>query len=137
MPRGTVRRAFVLVCIAGSSRIRDRGRRGSLWTGADVAAAGGPQMFTANAERRASRCRPARAAGTGTGTVLHNRSPKITRITVNLSFSGLTSNAIAGHIHGPAAAGANAGVLFDFAGVVPAATSGSIPRRPLPSVPRR
>ena len=50
-----------------------------------------------------------------------------TQIVVNLSFSGLTSAAIAAHIHGAAAAGANAGVLFDFSGVTPSATSGTIP----------
>ena len=65
--------------------------------------------------------------GSGTGTVLLNATED--QITVNMSFAGLTSNAIAAHIHGPAAAGANAGVLFDFSGVTPAATSGSIPQQ--------
>jgi hypothetical protein len=65
------------------------------------------------------------SGGTGTGTVLLNAAE--TQITVNLNFTGLSSAASAAHIHGPAAAGANAGVLFDFAAVVPAATSGSIP----------
>ena len=67
------------------------------------------------------------SAGTGTGTVLLNAAAN--QITVNMSFSGLTSNAIAAHIHGPAFAGANAGVLFDFSAVTPAATSGSIPEQ--------
>lgn len=65
------------------------------------------------------------SGGTGTGTVLLNGDE--TQIVVNLSFSGLTSVAIAAHIHGAAAAGANASVLFDFSGVIPSATSGSIP----------
>jgi hypothetical protein len=70
------------------------------------------------------------SAGTGTGTVLLNGDE--TQIVVNLSFSGLSSPAIAGHIHGPAAAGANAGVLFDFSFVMPSATSGSIPAQTYP-----
>jgi hypothetical protein len=65
--------------------------------------------------------------GTGTGMVALNAAENL--LIVNMSFSGLTSNAIAAHIHGPAAAGANAGVLFDFASVVPNATSGSIPQQ--------
>ena len=47
-------------------------------------------------------------------------------ITVNTSFSGLTSPAILAHIHGPAPIGVNAPVLFPFTGV-PNATSGTIP----------
>jgi Cu/Zn superoxide dismutase len=65
--------------------------------------------------------------GTGIGTVVLNSAE--TQITVNLTFSGLTSNANAAHIHGPGAAGTNAGVLFDFSGVTPVATSGTIPQQ--------
>jgi Cu/Zn superoxide dismutase len=68
---------------------------------------------------------PVASSGTGTGTVQLNATEN--QITVDLTFSGLSSNANAAHIHGPAAAGANAGVLFDFSGVTPAATSGTIP----------
>jgi hypothetical protein len=50
------------------------------------------------------------------------------QITVNVSFSGLSAPATAGHIHGPAAPGSNAPVLFPFAGV-PNATSGNIPEQ--------
>ncbi len=70
---------------------------------------------------------PVNSNGTGIGTVLLNTAE--TQITVNMSFSGLTSNASMAHIHGPAATGANAGVLFDFSGVTPAATSGTIPQQ--------
>lgn len=45
-------------------------------------------------------------------------------ITVLLSFSGLSGNAVAGHIHGPAPAGMNAAVLFNLS--PPAASSGAI-----------
>src|SRR5262249_41639852 len=58
--------------------------------------------------------------GTGTGAVLLNAAE--TQITVNVSFSGLTSAANMGHIHGPAGVGINAGILFPFS-AVPAATS--------------
>lgn len=66
-------------------------------------------------------------AGTGAGTVLLNAAR--TQITVNLSFTGLSSNVNAAHIHGPAEVGGNAGILFDFTSVTPAATSGSIPEQ--------
>ena len=67
---------------------------------------------------------PTGSSATGTGTV--SLSADHTTITVNLTFSGLTANATAGHIHGPAGPGVSAPVLFPFTGV-PAATSGSIP----------
>src|SRR5439155_23490218 len=65
------------------------------------------------------------AIGSGTVGVSADQST----ITVNMSFSGLTGGpASAAHIHGPAAQGATANVLFPFSGV-PAATSGSIPEQ--------
>jgi predicted RNase H-like nuclease len=70
---------------------------------------------------------PVVSQGTGTGIVALNAAED--KLFVNMSFSGLTSPAILAHIHGPAAAGANAVVLFDFAAVVPNATSGSIPQQ--------
>ena len=66
---------------------------------------------------------PNASTGTGTGTVDLNAAE--TQITVNASFTGLTSNATQGHIHGIAPPAMNAGVLFGFSSV-PAATSGSI-----------
>ncbi|OLE52491.1 MAG: TIGR03118 family protein [Acidobacteria bacterium 13_1_20CM_3_53_8] len=44
---------------------------------------------------------------------------------VSLFFTGLTSNANGAHIHGPAAPGTNANIIFPFSNV-PAATSGSV-----------
>ena len=68
---------------------------------------------------------PANAsAATGLASVVLNAAE--TTITVNANWTGLSANATAGHIHGPAAPGVNAPVLFPFAGV-PAATTGSIP----------
>src|SRR5438105_15476953 len=70
---------------------------------------------------------PANASpGTGLGTLV--LSADQSTITVNESWSGLTAPATLSHIHGPAAPGANASVLFPFSGV-PSATSGSIPQQ--------
>ena len=71
---------------------------------------------------------PANASSaTGLASVVLNAAE--TTITVDVSWTGLSANATAGHIHGPAASGVNAAVIFPFAGV-PAATSGSIPSQP-------
>src|SRR2546423_20322 len=70
---------------------------------------------------------PANAStATGSGTVVLNAAQNL--ITVDESWTGLTTAATASHIHGPAAPGVNAAVLFPFSGV-PAATSGSIPEQ--------
>jgi hypothetical protein len=46
---------------------------------------------------------------------------------VNITFSGLSGNATAAHIHGPAPSGLNAGVMIPL--TVPAVTSGTIAQR--------
>jgi CHRD domain/FG-GAP-like repeat len=66
---------------------------------------------------------PTGSSATGTGTVM--LSADHTMITVDLSWSGLSSNASAAHIHGPAAAGVSGPIIFPFTGVS-AATSGAI-----------
>lgn len=63
------------------------------------------------------------SGGVGTCHIVLN-APQ-TQITVNCTFSGLGSNAVAAHIHGDGAVGANAPVLFGFTGV-PSAASGTI-----------
>lgn len=83
------------------------------------------QIFTANLSG-AQDVPPTNSTATGVATVDLNTLQ--TMITVNLTFSGLTGTATAAHIHGPAPAGSNAGVLFPFTGV-PSATSGSIPQQ--------
>ncbi len=50
--------------------------------------------------------------GKGVGTLTLNAAE--TQVSVTINDSGLTSNVIAGHIHGDASAGANAPVLFNF-----------------------
>jgi hypothetical protein len=70
---------------------------------------------------------PANAStATGSGTVVLNAAQN--QIIVDESWTGLTTPATLSHIHGPAAPGVNAGVLFGFTGV-PSATSGSIPEQ--------
>jgi CHRD domain/PEP-CTERM motif len=67
---------------------------------------------------------PTSSLGTGFSSVVLDDVADT--ITVNTSFSGLTSPAIMGHIHGPAPVGVNAPILFPFTGV-PNAISGTIP----------
>ena|SRR5438552_11351923 len=69
---------------------------------------------------------PNASTATGFGTVVLNAAQN--QITVDESWSGLSSAATASHIHGPASPGVNAAVIFPFSGV-PAATSGSIPEQ--------
>jgi hypothetical protein len=69
---------------------------------------------------------PTASQGTGFGTVLLNNA--LTQITVNLDWFNLTAPATVAHIHGPAAPGTNAPVIFSLSGV-PAATSGAIPEQ--------
>lgn len=79
--------------------------------------------FTANLTG-AQEVPPTGSAGTGLSTVVLNNVADT--ITVNTSFSGLTSPATLSHIHGPAPVGVAAPVLFPFTGV-PNATAGTIP----------
>ena len=62
------------------------------------------------------------SAATGTVTVTLNRTTGA--VAVNGSFSGLSSNATAAHIHGPAAVGSNAAVLIPL--TVQLMTSGTV-----------
>jgi hypothetical protein len=64
------------------------------------------------------------SAGTGNAAVKLDKATKTVSWTV--SYSGLTSDATAAHFHGPAAAGANAGVVIPIAaGSVPNPAVGS------------
>ena len=67
---------------------------------------------------------PNASAGTGSATVVLNTAGNM--ITVDVSFSGLGSNANGAHIHGPAPAGMNANIVFPLSNV-PNSTSGTIP----------
>jgi hypothetical protein len=53
-------------------------------------------------------------ASLGTGSAVAELDALETTLTVSVYYSGLGSNAIAGHVHGPAAPGANGPILFDL-----------------------
>ena len=65
---------------------------------------------------------PNASPASGFGQVVLNNVANT--ITVDLNWNGLVASATAAHIHGPAAPGVNAAVLFPLAGVV--GTSGAI-----------
>jgi len=54
-----------------------------------------------------------KSTGVGTADLTLDTSSKL--LTWNVSYSGLSGAATAAHIHGPAAAGANAGVVINLA----------------------
>ncbi|GAB2578555.1 CHRD domain-containing protein [Ramlibacter solisilvae] len=60
---------------------------------------------------------PPAANSKGQGTAEVRVDTKTNEVSWTVSYSGLTGPATMGHIHGPAAAGSNAGVVVPFAGV--------------------
>jgi hypothetical protein len=71
---------------------------------------------------------PVATPATGFGTVILDTVGST--ITVNESWSNLTSPAVASHIHGPGAPGVNAAILFPFnLGTGAGAITGSIPQQ--------
>jgi CHRD domain len=66
---------------------------------------------------------PTNSKGSGYGVFTFDPASKT--LSWDVTFQGLTGPAAAGHIHGPAAPGANAGVMVPFAGI-PAAPAGEI-----------
>ncbi len=54
----------------------------------------------------------------GTGDALASLDTTTKKLSYTVTYSGLTGPASAGHIHGPAAAGTNAGVVVPFASPV-------------------
>ena len=71
----------------------------------------------------ASEVPPIASAGKGTATASLDTATKTLIWTVN--YSGLNGPPTAGHIHGPAAPGANAGVLVPFSGDLASPIKGS------------
>lgn len=71
----------------------------------------------------ASEVPPVTTPGTGAATARLDTATKMLTWTVN--YSGLSGPATAGHIHGPAASGANAGVLVPFSGNLASPINGS------------
>jgi hypothetical protein len=74
---------------------------------------------------------PNPSTATGFGRVTLNAAE--TQITATFYWAGLTGNATAGHIHGPAAAGVNGPVIFNMAPA--ASTSGSVVAMPFAVTP--
>jgi hypothetical protein len=66
---------------------------------------------------------PGTGAGKGTATASLDTVTKT--LTWTVTYSGLSGPATAGHIHGPAAPGANAGVLVPFTGDLASPIKGS------------
>ncbi len=64
----------------------------------------------------ASEVPPVSTAGSGTVDATFNKETNV--LTWKVAYSGLSGPVSAGHIHGPAMAGANAGVLIPFTGSV-------------------
>ena len=62
----------------------------------------------------ASEVPPVTTAGKGSATASLNTATKM--LTWSVDYSGMSGPVTAGHIHGPAATGANAGVLVPLAG---------------------
>jgi len=71
----------------------------------------------------ASEVPPVTSAGKGAATASLDTATKTLNWTV--TYSGLSGPATAGHIHGPAAPGANAGVLVPFIGALVSPIKGS------------
>jgi hypothetical protein len=66
---------------------------------------------------------PANPSG-GTGTADVDVDTSTNTLTWKVSYSGLSGPATAGHIHGPAAAGSNAGVMVPFSSVASSPSQG-------------
>lgn len=80
--------------------------------------------YTINANLTGAQEVPAvNTAGSGTLTGTYDASTKM--LTYNVTWSNLSGAATAGHFHGPAAAGANAGVVVPFT-ISGSSASGSV-----------
>ena len=64
-------------------------------------------------------------ASTGSGAAEVQFDQATNKLTWKVTYSGLTGPAAAGHIHGPAAMGANAGVVIPFTGMTRASSGGA------------
>ena len=73
--------------------------------------------------RGANEVPPVASAGTGQVDAVLNKDTNLLRW--KLSYANLTGPASAGHFHGPAAVGANAGVVLPFPGQISSPMEGS------------
>ena len=63
---------------------------------------------------------------TGSGGVLATLDTSSKKLTYTMTYEGLTGPATAAHFHGPAAAGANAGVVVPIGNNPPSPSTGSV-----------
>ena len=109
--------------------IRTRTLLGGALLGATLAIAGCgmmPMSQTTSATNQLSGAQevpPKPGSGAGTVVTSLNKDTKMLRWTI--TYSGLSGPVTAGHFHGPAAAGANAGVVLPFSGSMASPIEGS------------
>lgn len=83
-----------------------------------------PNLVAFTTQLRGANEVPANASpGTGTVDAVFNKDTNLLRWKAN--FSGLTGPATAAHFHGPAAVGANAGVVLPWKGPITSPLEGS------------
>ena len=75
---------------------------------------GSDSVSTKNQLTGAQEVPPVTTSGTGTADTTFDKSTNV--LTWTVTYSGLSGPLTAGHFHGPAAAGANAGVVVPFTG---------------------
>ena len=100
--------------------ITTRNLLGATLVGAALAVAGCgmmPKPKTSSATNQMSGAQevPPRP-GPGAGTVVTSLNKETRALRWTITYSGLSGPVTAGHFHGPAAAGANAGVVLPFSG---------------------
>jgi hypothetical protein len=78
-----------------------------------------------NALLSGAKVKPTAVQTSGSGTLVITSSSDTSALRYDLQFSGLSSNATAAHIHGPAVDTVVAGILVDFA-TLPTGGQGSI-----------
>ncbi|HEV2302048.1 MAG TPA: CHRD domain-containing protein [Stellaceae bacterium] len=89
-----------------------------------VAGAAQAQTVNFTAELSGAQEVPA-VAGAGKGMAMASLNTATDTLSWEVSYSGLSGNALAGHIHGPAATGANAPVLVPFTAPLASPIKGS------------
>jgi hypothetical protein len=111
--RGAVAGVVVTV-FAGCAQMRMGGGAGGMSSGMETyrATLSGSQEVP-----------PVSTSGSGNAEVMVN--PSTMAMTYRVTYTGLTGPATAGHIHGPAPAGQNAGVQVPFATATPSPLTGS------------
>src|SRR5205823_6560931 len=83
-----------------------------------------PSNITYTATLAGANEKPTAVTSNGTGTFTGTLNPTANTFSWTLSFSGLTSNSSAAHIHGPADANTATGVIVNFA--APAGGTGTL-----------